>query len=434
MQSKRDNKQTRMMLLPPIEELIPEDDRLRRLNKVLDLSFIHDAVREYYCQDNGRPSVDPEVIIRLFLLQAIEGIVHVRELMRRVQLDLAYRWFIGYELDEKLPDHSTLSKALDRFGDEIFDELFERSVAQCKQSGLIEGRLLHVDATTIRADLDVRKVDKPDSSDKDARFGRFGDGSKKPGYKQQTVVDDRSRVVLDVDVTPANGADEKALLKMVDRANERLDRKAEAVCADGGYSSGRNQAELESRGIILASPPQPEPSGDGYYAIGEFDYDESLDQFICPAGEVLRYGGGVSGRPGKRRYRASPGVCADCRLKRRCTRAPQRQLSVGRNHGALQRLRAFSKTDDFRCLYRRRAPVIEGVFAEAKQWHGLRRAWRRGLSKMRIQCLLIAAVINFKRLVSVLDPSKALFWIYYCRLVQFFLTIVDFIKQRRCYA
>ena len=149
------------MLLPSLEEFVPKDHYLRRLDRVLDLSFVHEVVRDRYCQDNGRPSVDPEVVIRLFLLQAVEGIASVRRLMQRVHVDLSYRWFIGYRIDEKLPDHSTLSKALDRFGDEVFNDLFERSVQQCQESGLIEGKVLHVDATTIRADLDARCVDKP---------------------------------------------------------------------------------------------------------------------------------------------------------------------------------------------------------------------------------------------------------------------------------
>ncbi len=168
MQTKRDHRQQEMTLLPPLETLIPEDHYLRRLDRVLNLWFVHEAVRDRYCQDNGRPSIDPEVIIRLFLLQAMDGIPHVRELMRQVQVNLAYRWFIGYQLDEPLPDHSTLSRALDRFGDQVFNELFERSIAQCKASGLIEGRVLHVDATTIRADLHANRVQTDDSPDPDA--------------------------------------------------------------------------------------------------------------------------------------------------------------------------------------------------------------------------------------------------------------------------
>ena len=112
MQTKREKSQQSLTLLPPLESFVPQDHYLRKLDKVLDLGFVHESVRDRYCQDNGRPSVDPEVIIRLFLIQALEGIRHVRELLRQVQVNLAYRWFIGYELDEPLPDHSTLSRAL----------------------------------------------------------------------------------------------------------------------------------------------------------------------------------------------------------------------------------------------------------------------------------------------------------------------------------
>jgi transposase len=232
MQTKKDRVQSRMMLLPPLEEFIPEDHHIRRLNRVLDLGFIHEAVREHYCQDNGRPSIDPEVIIRLFLLQAIEGIGHVRDLLRQVAVNLAYRWFIGYDLDEKLPDHSTLSRALDRFGDEVFDKLFERSIDQCQASGLIEGRVLHLDATTIRADIDKDRVGQDGSSDPDARFGHFPGGKILPGYKQQTIVDGKSRVIVGLEVVSADRHESQDAIAVIDQAVEHLGSSPEAVCAD----------------------------------------------------------------------------------------------------------------------------------------------------------------------------------------------------------
>ena len=209
------------MLLPPVEQFVPSDHRLRRLHGVLDLRFVHEAVRDRYCQNNGRPSVDPEVVLRLFLLQAIEGIGQVRELLRQVQVNLAYRWFIGYELDETIPDHSTLSKALDRFGDEIFNQVFVHSIAQCQASGLIEGQVLHVDATTIRADIDKDSVNQAKSSDPDARYGHFPGGDLKPGYKQQTVVDDRSRVIVGLEVVSADRLEGHSVVSVVDQATEQ---------------------------------------------------------------------------------------------------------------------------------------------------------------------------------------------------------------------
>jgi transposase len=403
MQTKRERLGYEMMLLPPLESFIPEDHRLRKLNGILDLSFVHEAVRDRYCPDNGRPSLDPEVVVRLFMLQAIEGIRSVRELMREVQVNLAYRWFIGYRVDESLPDHSTLSKALERFGDTVFNALFERSIVQCKGSGLIEGRVLHLDATTIRADLDRDKVGKADSPDPDARYGHFPDGQQRPGYKQHVVVDGQARVVVGMKVTSADRYEGKEAVALMDQVTERLGATAEVICADMAYGSGENRAAMDDRGIRLVSPPKPLSSaGGGYFTVDDFHYDETRDEFICPAGTTLKYTGGDPRRPDRRFYRASKKTCRNCSIKGRCTRSAARNINVSKNHAALIRLRTDSHTDSFKQLYRARAPVVEGVFAEEKCWHGLRRAWRRGLSKMRIQCLLIAAVINFKRLIAII--------------------------------
>lgn len=402
MQTKRDQSDNSMMLLPSLEEFIPEDHYLRKVNKALDISFVHDAVADKYCQNNGRPSIDPEVVVRLFLLQAIEGIPSVRRLMQRVHVDLAYRWFIGYRVDEKLPDHSTLSRALDRFGDAVFNELFVRSVSQCQASGLIEGKVLHLDATTIRADLDANRVDKNDSPDKDARFGRFPGGKTKPGYKQHTLADGKNRVVVGVTVTPANSPDDSTMAEMVDDVSDRLGSPPEALCADAAYGNGRNSYSMEQRNIRLVSPPRKARTytGDKDFTVESFEYDELSDKFTCPAGHHLKYVRTEKER-GRRIYRAWRSHCSACQLKSRCTQSERRSVKVSRYHGSLVRLRADSKTDSFKQHYRHRSPVVEGVFAEAKQWHGLGRAWRRGLTKMRVQCLLIAAVMNYKRLGTV---------------------------------
>lgn len=408
MQTRRNKQSQGMILLPSLEEFVPPNHYLRRLDRVLDLSFVHDAVADKYCHNNGRPSIDPEVIIRLFLLQAIEGISSVRRLMTRVHVDLAFRWFIGYGVDESLPDHSTLSKALDRFGDAVFDELFTRSVSQCQTSGLIEGTVLHVDATTIRADIDANRVNKENSSDSDARFGRFPDGKARPGYKQHTVADGKKRVVVGLSVTAANGSEHDEAIDVIDSAVERLGCSPDVVCADGAYSSGNNSHAMEERGIRLVSPPplaRPARGCDSY-TVEDFKYEEDKDEFICPAGEHLTFRGLDTTRPGRRIYLVSGRPCRSCSLRSHCTSSNRRRLRVGAHHASLVRLRADCKTDSFKILYKSRAPVIEGVFAEAKEWHGLRRAWRRGISKMRVQCLLIAAVINLKRLTAVFISKK----------------------------
>jgi transposase len=409
MQTRRDNSQSEMMLLPSLDERIPANYYLRRLKNALDLNFIHEMVNPLYCQDNGRPSIDPEVIVRLFLLQAITGTTSVRELLRETDLHLGYRWFIGYSATEPLPDHSSLSRTLTRFGDDLFNEIFKRSIAQCKSSGLIDGRIMHIDATTIRADLDKDNVDKPGCSDPDAHFGRFPDGTKKPGYKQQTVVDDASRVILAIDVTAANTMEGSNISGVVDDATAHIDGHPEVLCADSAYANGLNREDCESRGIRLVSPPRKARNhhSSSQFSVEHFSYDEDRDIFVCPAGKVLKQAGIGGSKPNRWKYRASAKDCGVCPLKSQCTKSAQRCLNVSGQHGALVRLRADSQSSDFHSLYSRRAPVIEGIFAEAKLWHGLGRAWRRGLVKMRVQCFLVAAVLNMKRLASLIKSNEA---------------------------
>jgi hypothetical protein len=258
---------------------------------------------------------------------------------------------------------------------------------------------LHLDATLIRADIDKERVGKLGSSDPDARHG-WKKGT--PGYKQQTVADGKARVVVDVSVTPADRHEHDGAVAAVDRAITHIGQTPEAVCADAAYASGPNKAALEERGVRLVSPPREAGTytHGTCFSVADFSYDGVRDVFLCPAGQTLRFVGVPKDRPDRRKYRARRAACSVCPLKDRCTVASVRELKVGVHHAALVRLREDSHTESFRRLYRTRAPVIEGIFAEAKQWHGLRRAWRRGLSNMLIQSLLVAAVLNFKRLLA----------------------------------
>lgn len=407
MQTRREKLGYEMMLLPSLEEFVPPDERLRKLNRVLDLSFVHEAVRDRYCQDNGRGSVDPEVVIRLFLLQAIEGIRSTRELMRQVYANLIYRWFIGYRITDQVPDHSTLSRALERFGDELFNELFKRSIAQCRSSGLVDGEVLHLDATVIRADLARSQVGRRGCADPDARLGRAANGAKIPSYKQQTVVDGKSGVVVALEVLPGNAHDREQSVETIDQAVRHTGVRPQAVCADAAYANAANAAAMEEREIRLVSPPQPVVEtgrGDNPLTVDDFAYDHRRDEYVCPAGQILTFIGTESGRRKRRRYRAPKSACTPCPFKGRCTRSERRTLHIIPDRASLVRLRADAKTDDFKELYRTHAPISEGKFGEEKQWHGLGRAWRRGLPKMRMQCWLTGAVLNFKRLAAALRP------------------------------
>ena len=145
--------QEELFVAGPLSSLVPNDHILKLVDRVLDLSWLRDEVKDLYCCDNGRPGIDPEAAIRLMLAGFFQGIIHDRKLMREAQVNIAIRWFAGYRLDEKLPDHSSLTKIRQRWGAERFKKIFQKTVQSCIDADLVSGETVHIDATLIRADV-----------------------------------------------------------------------------------------------------------------------------------------------------------------------------------------------------------------------------------------------------------------------------------------
>ena len=213
-----------------LRDLIPDDHMLARIDRVLDLSWLRAEVADLYCPDNGRPGIDPEAATRLMLAGFLLGIVHDRKLMREAHVNVAIRWFAGFGLANRLPDHSSLTRIRQRWGEARFRRIFEKTVAACIVAKIAKGEVIHIDATLIRADVSwealanswVAKVGEVNAQDEEAeRLGRQSGKYKKvcltdpdatmatngrnrrlePAYKQHTAVDDEAGVVLDVTVT-----------------------------------------------------------------------------------------------------------------------------------------------------------------------------------------------------------------------------------------
>ena len=229
MLDRKRREQMDLFVAGPLEKLIPEDHILYRVNRVLDLSWLREEVAGCYCADNGRPGLDPEVVVRLMLSGLLLGHVHDRRLLREAQVNLAIRWFIGYRLDEELPDHSSLTRIRQRWGEERFKEIFRRTVQACVEAKVAKGEVIHVDASLIRADVSweslaerhasevVRENDSEEETGKKGGGGGSGKVSRtdpdarlarksaragfEPSYKHHAVVDDERGVVLDVAVT-----------------------------------------------------------------------------------------------------------------------------------------------------------------------------------------------------------------------------------------
>ena len=441
-----------LFIAAPLRDLIPDDHILKRVDRVLDLSWLRDEVRDLYCEDNGRPGIDPEAAVRLMLAGLFHGIVHDRKLLREAQVNIAIRWFAGYRLTEKLPNHSSLTNIRQRWGEERFKRIFRRSVQQCAEAGLVDGQTVHIDATLIRADVSWQsltqrhveavlaeneptnddhdddgddgreqenappaprrrgrprtrpaKVKKYSPTDPDATMATSSrDHRMEPCYKQHTAVDDRCGVIVDVHVTTGEASEGQQLEAQLDRIEANTQTAVQRMTADAAYAHARNYGALEDREVEAVIPPQREATRRGRIPARRFKYDDHQKVVRCPAGKILR----PSGRPDDHStlYRARACDCKDCPLRARCI-APTVQVRVIRivdDHAALIRARRRHARGEITDsdLYKRHRWRAEGVHGEAKSQHGLRRAARRGLANVSVQAYLTAAVMNLKRLAA----------------------------------
>ena len=414
-----------------LEQLVPEDHVLARVDCVLDLGWLREEVAECYCADNGRPGIDPEVAVRLMLAGLLLGIVHDRRLLREAQVNIAIRWFIGYGLHERLPDHSSLTRIRQRWGEERFRAIFQCTVKACLEAKIATAEVVHIDASLIRADVSWESLVERHASDVIAgnrseeeieaeKRGRQSGKHKKvsrtdpdasmattarnrrlePCYKQHTAVDDQRGVVLDVAVTTGEVNEGDLIEAQVDAVQEIADRPISTVTADAGYAYAKVYGGLERREIDPLIPAKREPIK-SRVPLRRFRYDARHDIVKCPRGKVLR-----PGRPVKhgRFFYSRARDCARCRLKGDCLSKGRlnKAVVIGNDYPALLRARRRHARRDAqdRRLYQRHRWRSEGFHGEAKTWHGLARAVRRGLDNMKIQAYLTAAAVNLKRLAA----------------------------------
>jgi transposase len=400
---------------------------LVKIDHVLDLGWLRAEVTELYCADNGRPGIDPEVAVRLMLAGFLLGIVHDRRLMREAQVNLAIRRFIGYALHEALPDHSSLTRIRQRWGEDIFRRIFTRVVQQCQAAGLVSAETVHIDASLIRANVSMDAlvshhldaVEAANDAERDARTsGKFkklcrtdpdatmatsSRAPLRPAYKQHTAVDDLAGVVVDVEIVTGEEHDTGRFTERLDAIGEALGATPDRITADTIYGVGRVYAALEERQIEAVIPPlrSPRRKGAQGFPTERFKYDPHHDVVRCPAKKRLTPRNSTkSGRW----YRADRRDCARCPLKAQCLPqgAPSRRVHIVTNHAAILRARrkraAWGKDDH--AIYTRHRWRVEGAHGTAKTLHGLARAIRRGLENMKIQALLTAIAMNLKKLAA----------------------------------
>ena len=433
MLGQKERDQLEFFITGSLRQLIPDEHVLARVDRVLDLSWLRKEVSDCYCVDDGRPGIDPEVGVRLMLAGLLLGIVHDRKLMRDAQVNVAIRWFIGYGLHERLPHHSSLTRIRQRWGEERFRTIFRRTVESCLKAKIATAEVVHIDASLIRANVswdslaerhvhNVLSENQPEEETEVERKGRQSGNYKKvcitdpdatmatnarnrrlePAYKQHTAVDDKVGVILDVEITTGQTNEGEMIEPQVDAVEAITGIDIKTVTADAGYAYAKVYGALERRGINALIPAKAEPIR-SRVPLRRFRYDARRDILKCPRGRILR-----PARPIKhgRFFYSKAKDCARCGLKGECLSKGRvnKAVVVGDDYPALLRARRRRErwSAEDRRLYQRHRWRSEGFHGEAKTWHGLARAVRRGLANMKIQAYLTAAVVNLKRLAAAL--------------------------------
>ncbi len=433
--------QSQLFYLFNLEEHIPGDHLLRRLNPIVTrvLVDLREKLAPFY-SDIGRPSIDPELMIRMLIVGYCYGIRFERKLCEEVKLHLGYRWFCRLELDDKVPDHSTFSvNRHGRFRDsDIFRQMFEAVVRACMDAGLVKGEGFAVDASVMEADASRYHGRAPDEidwsaperqtravaefltalDDEDAGADRKPPKVISPvdpcsawtakankrvqfGYGLNYLIDIKYAVIVDVEATPARTYDEVAATKtMIKRTEQRLGLKPERLAADTAYGTGKFLHWVIGTGITPHIPVwDMSKREEGILSRADFTFDRQRNLYICPQGKFLRTTGTVhDGRTIL--YRASTGDCGPCPLKPKCTpNMTFRKIPRDVHEDARDATRALMDTPEF-AKSRNERKKVEMRFAHLKTHHGFERMRLRGLSGARDEFHLAAVAQNLKTLAN----------------------------------
>jgi transposase len=447
MMGRRDRDQASLFYDFNLDDVIPESHLLRRLNVFVTmvLADLRAQLQPFY-SDIGRPSVDPELMLRMLIVGYCYGIRHERQLCEEVKLHLAYRWFCKLDLDDKVPHHSTFSEnRLNRFRkSDILRHVFERVVAACMVQGLVKGEGFAVDASVMEADASRYRGKAPDEIDwlQTGRQSRAvaeylaaleheePNPDRKPpkvislsdpssawtakankrvqfGYGLNYLIDIENAVIVDVEATPARTYDEVAATRtMIERTEERLDLKPDRLAADTAYGTGKFLGWLVTAGITPHIPVWDKGNrDDGTFSRRDFTFDKQKNEYRCPTGKVLRTTGRVHDG-GSIRYRASKLDCDACPLKPKCCpNMPARQVPRDVNEDARDHARALMGTPEFE-KSRNERKRVEMRFAHLKTHHRFERLRLRGLTGARDEFHLAAIVQNLKTMaLRLLRPS-----------------------------
>ena len=445
MMGRRNHDQEQFFYSFRLDEAVPEDHLVRKIAAVLDLSWVHSELAPYY-PTMGRPSIDPVLMIRMLIIGYVFAIRSERALCREVQVNLAYRWFCGLSIEDRIPDHSAFSRARhERFRDsDMFRRVFERVVEACMAAGLVGGEGFAVDASLIAADANKQRSiqgsewnkarDPQDASRAmkdylatldDAAFGAASEkipkfispsdpaaqwtgamrGPAFFAYADNYLIDVKYGVIMDVEASRAiRQAEVGAAKTMIERTEERFDIRPKQLAADTAYGSGANLNWLVKDKDIAPHIPVIDKSkrDDGTFSREDFTFDTERNVYTCPAGKPLTTTGKLVNDGETLLYLASTQDCRSCLFKAQCCpKTPFRRIQRSIYEEARDVARALAKTEAFeqsRCDRKR----VEMLFAHLKRILRLGRLRLRGPCGAQFEFTLAAIAQNLRRLAKLI--------------------------------
>ena len=436
---------------------------LRKIDRAINFDFIYEEVKDLYSATEwGKPGIDPVSLFKIVLIQHLYGIRSMRQTIKEIEVNMAYRWFIGYDLFEKIPHFSTFSKNYTRRfqGTQIFERIFEKILEEAINSGYVDASAVFIDGTHVKAsankkknrkveieatakayqeqlDEEIRKdreahgkrpLKKDDDSDDnedgniggtgerktitesttDPESGLFhkGEHEKQFAYVANTACD-RHNFVLGFVLGAGNIHDSQMFSGIYQKVIERFPQ-VEAVAIDAGYKTPGIMKEILDNGKIPCTPYKRPMTKDGFFKKNEYVYDEYYDCIICPNNQPLKYS--TTNKEGYKEYKSDPAICSKCAMREKCTQSKNCQKVVTRHVWAeyMEKAEDYRHTPQYKKIYAERKQTIERVFACAKEQHGMRYTHLRGLARVTSQLTLLFASMNLKKLATWKDRNGLL--------------------------
>jgi len=427
---KKKDKEDKLYYQFRLEEYIPEDHFLRKVDSLIDFSFIREKVRHLYSH-TGQPAIDPVVLIKMLLIGYFYNIKSERQIEKEIQVNLAYRWFIRYDLDERVPDHSVISQTRRRKFSEsgVFQEIFDEIVRKLQAGGFVKGETILTDSTHIKANASMKSLtptkeyleelesavdEGPRKVSNGTHISRSDPDSKlmnRPGkpkglhYLEHRSIDETG-YITDVTITPGNASDHAGYVERLKRQEKSFGFCIKNCVADKGYGYFEVYHDLTEMGIEAYIPLKDNISVSKYeYQKDRFQYDREKEIYICPEGETLHKRKKLKTDKSAYIYANRTVICRVCPSLAKCGYAPKTIERHIYEDDVIFQLEK-ENSGEWKRLSKLRHTLMEGSFGDAKNNHGLSRAKMRGNEKVMEQSLLTAVVQNIKKMVKSLTTKK----------------------------